>query len=437
MKGIAEIEIYNHETGETIKYEEHNSLSPLLSNIFEDDLYDGCMQRNRDLSQYFKKLVLWKDQIDDYTAIAPDNCELLDVLTATTTETINDNDYYGYKYSFTIPQATVGTIKCISLAPDGFINTNKSDYSWNSLIEGSRSMSTGVGNYLFKIDFDNSYLWTLSFDTLSNKTYGGNNKYRVYINKYYHNFKEICLFSNDILNAKLLETTTIDATAILDGINPTTTTGYIRYAIDETNNNLVIMYKEGINIKKVNILAVNIDDTSIFEVHNMTFPANLSPAGTKNNNPIAQLPIYHGRLLFNCLYSDDDGERRYITGLNYLDSTDYILYNSVVPSGADLSIFPLSNCKQILGTGEENCISEYLFCKNNTAYVHNSFTAGTGSEFYYKSKIIRVNGSAFFYTLSPYDISTINNLSKAIIKTSAETIKITYKVLEKKVKEEE
>ena len=436
MKGIAEIEIYNTITGETKKYEEHNALTNLLSNVFNDDLYDGCMQRNRDITQYFQKLVLFKEQIDSSTCIAPDNVDILTTLTATRNETIDTSDYYGKKYYFEIPQSLEGTIKCISLAPNYFVNMNNCETGQSSLIDGTRSMTTSVGNNLFKIDIDNNIFWTISSDsTFSNQTYGGNNKYKIYLNKYYHNFKEITLFNNDLINAQLLETTTIDATALVENINPYTRGGYIRYAMDEKNNNLVIAYKET-DVRTLNILAVSMDDTSVFEVHKMVFPTNLSPAGGKNNIAFGMLPIYHGRLIFNCLYNDEGTEKRYVTGLNYLDSTDYILYETKVQNNANPSNYPLHTSKQLLGTNEEGCISEYVYLKNNVAYLHNIQTSGTGNEFYYKSKIIRINNSGFYYNMSPYDISTINNLSKSIIKTNAEIIKIQYKILEPKEEEE-
>lgn len=431
MKGIADIEIINVNTGEIKKYTEYNRLSALLDNIYNDDLYDGCIERTKDLTSYFKKLVLLTGNIDNSNALLSDGTNVLKVID-TKAQKYEDEQYKGYQFNFELGTDIEGTIKCISLAPSEFINLEggQGNTQNSSMVRGTRSIHTNLNENIIKIDVENSLIYTLSFDSIDSYTTGG--EFNFYINKYYHNFKELCLFDNEELNAKLLEATTIDVSNIFEGLQtPIFTnsnyTATFKYAIDEHNNNLaIILMPKDSNEKKINIIALNLDDTTKMESHNMTIPNELELLVYNNENKLKDLemiPVHNGRLIFKAEYNDETMTKTTIIGMNYLDSTDFVLYDT---DPLERSLIPYS--KQMLGTNYNNMISEYITIKDNKAFI----TEKTKVGFYYNSKIINITNSEISYDLSKYDISTINNLSKSILKTNQEIIKIKYKIVQEK-----
>jgi len=430
MKGIAEIQIIDAKTGKIKECIENNNLSNLLNNIYKDDLYDGSITRTTDLTNYFKRLLLLKDSISGNNGLLPDECNVLATMT-TESEAYEDDEYVGYQFNFEIPSEIEGTIKSIALASSEFVDIENGEYSDSnsSLVYGGRVMYTGLNEYVINVDVENSLIYTLSFDYIPSAKEGS--PFFFYLNKYYHNFKEICLF-NENFNAQLLESTSFDVSELFEGLetpiftSSSVISGFFKYSIDENNNNLVItlMPKDR---QKIHTYTVNLDDTTKFEVHNMTLPSELTMNMELNYEYVEKLqmiPIHGGRLLFKMKYQDDTVETHAIVGINYLDSTDYVLYTPFLENSSSL---PFS--RQLLGTKKSDVISEYITIKGNEAFVSGCKTK-TG--YYYKSKIMNITSDYIDYNLSKYDISTINNLSKAIIKTKAEIIKIKYKIVQEK-----
>ena len=414
FKGIADITIKNIETGEVKTYTEYNRLTPLLEELFDNSIFDGCVSYNRQLINYASKLVLLNGDFNEYSTLIPDNCELLDVIEASTINDYIDQEYEGYEYIFNLGTDITGTFNTVSLAPDTFKNFQRTALETsNELVSGNTEYNAlGEGetaNYgeVVKLDIDNSMYWALQF----NENY-------IYINQIQHDFNAVQLFTiAEASSSKLISSTAIDLTEF----RTEAPNAKLSFAVDHINNNLIIFYIYSGTRQYLNTYIIDLDDLATTEVHKMTIPNEI----LLDINPYGEMAfsIYKGKLIFSCSYTVDGVTTYQIVGIDYLDSTNYIIYEVNLSNSLIMRHNP-----GILFPENETLISNHIVLKNDTAYIiPNIFYS---LYFYDKSKIINIDPSNWVNVyLSPLSVTTVNKLSKPIIKTAAEQIKIKYRIV--------
>lgn len=441
FKGVAEIELYNTKTKEVRKYEEHNMLTSLLDDVFESNNLDGCISYDTNIRNYLNQLVLFGANMDDSTDCVKDD---VDIIATKTVDAAGTEYKNGIEYIFDFAEdEAIGAIECLSLAPSTFKELNGQRYSYTAFVNGFTSYTVKDKNFrnIVDVDFENGYIYTLTHDDYV--TYEIGNEFYVKLNKYKHDFNRISIVKNENLNYKLVESTNIEVSSLFEGltINPFTTLGYgscnvgvLGYSVDSQNKKLIITYMCLNNKSWFRNIVVSLEDMSIVSTYKMiipeyckiSYPFYFSDNGSQAGENICgedffKLTIYKGKI--NFLGRINNAENQ-IIGINYTDSTDITAYESKIDYGSFLS------SAQLINYDSDTCISRYLIIKNNKAYqgIGDNFDNG----FFYKSKVITITKPHdeldFSYRLCHHVVSTINHLTKTIIKSADETMKITYRI---------
>jgi hypothetical protein len=245
----------------------------------------------------------------------------------------------------------------------------------------------------------------------------------LYINQIEHDFNAIQLFQiNNASSSKLISSTAIDLT----DFRANSPDAFLSYAVDHINNNLIIFYTYSETQQHINTFVIDLDDLTTTETHKMTVPNELFL--DLSAEEYAAFSIYKGKLIFSCTYTADNISTYEIVGIDYLDSTNYIIYES----NLDYNLQMQRNAA-ILFNDNDTLISSNLILKNDHAYIVNNNSISS-LYFYDSSKIININNNNMVEVLlSPLSVATINKLSKTIIKTAAEKIKIKYRIVRERV----
>lgn len=429
-KGEAILELTNTETGEKQIYDEHNTLSCLLDDLFNENQFDGVIKHNFELKKYFNKLCLFDGTISKNSDVIDDNVNIIACKEATTTNKY-DEDGLELVFKFSEDEA-VGQIDCLSLVPESFENFTEHRWYKNDLLSGSYTVKSNIkSDYkLINIDFDNNWCWSL--ETQGFDTYKQGEPFYIYLRKYYHNFSIIPLSNYDEMNMKLLETTEIDISDILKDVGGFSSYDYINFAVDEDNNRIII-YALSSYRKILRTCVFSIDNTADVAFYDMTIPNDVNLKISYSYwGKLTQTLCYKGKLLFMAEVNKEDEDIIEYVGINPVNSTDYDEYDIIFIDGTRNE-----DCENeaLMNLGNGTAIGTHLMVKNDVAYViprYDSYPTG----FFYKSKYIQItaNGSElkFDYYLAADIVSTINELSKTIYKSDKQTLKITYRITQAK-----
>lgn len=425
-EGIATIEIKDIETGNVEVIEEHNNLTSLLDDIFKNSNLDSSLTIDYNMKKYLSKLVVL-DGTPRGTTI-DDDINILAVKSATTTNTYDET---GLEMVFDFaPNEAVGEINCICLAPECFQDYTLSNNSNSNLVKGTTKWYTPDLTdqlYILDMDFDNNIIWTVESDDFNNLN--NRNEFYVYVKKYYHNFKQLPFTDFDGLGLKLLESTAINISSMLVNCTGAGYNSFLNFAYDDKNKKIFIIYINN-DSKQFNVCKFSRDNTADAVMRNMILPEEISSKVVYTSwKKMVQMPFYNGRISLYCNLSDNEGERLCYVGINPLNTTDYIEYemNFLKTMSVDKNEF------QIAGLNNGTAICTSVMFKNGLATVGN-FKDG----FYYKSKIINAYRSnqqeLFEYWIFNNAITTINEMTKTIIKTDKKTLRITYRIKQKEVR---
>jgi hypothetical protein len=431
VKAIAEIEIINEKTGQIRKYTEENKLSPLLNNIFQDALLNASCERNNEIKEYFKNIALLKTEGELRSEIIEDDTKIIYMGAGEVTD-YEDDEYTGYQYTYNIgTEDAIGSINCISLVPSGAVDfTKNSTYNtMSNLYSGQAAFN--VADYtdkIIKMDIDNNKIYTISSIIIA---YGSDNTVRIKLTEYNYDFYCMPLFpGTNSIQMELVDTIFIDISNLFSNVVSPFENCSFQYSVDDKNNRLIILYRNASAEYKnmFNTLVVNLDNFTNYEMHQMLLPDEITlksifDTATVTNTP-SEISNHDGRL---CFLGEYDGDAACI-GIDYLDSTNYKIYETEFIEEIEAE----SNNEQLHNYNDNTLISNHLIIKNEKAYFWNNETIAHNHGFYYKSKIITPNNKKFDFTMAPFVLSTINHLNNTIIKTSAEKLKIKYKILEKK-----
>lgn len=427
-EGIATIELKDIETGKIETIEEHNNLTCLLDDIFKNGNMDSVLSIDYTMKKYLSKIVVLDGIPNKSKNVIDDDINILAVKSATTTKTYDETGLE-MVFDFAANEA-VGEINCVCLAPENFQDYTLNNHSNSNLVKGTSKWNSGDLNEALRIldmDIENNFLWTIEADNFDNLRSGVD--FNVYVRKYYHNFKEMPFTFSDGLGLKLLESTSLNISSMLVNCGGVNYNRFLNYAYDEKNKKIFVVFINN-EMKEFNVCKFSRDNTADVTMRNMILPAEITSKMFYTYwKRMTQIPFYNGRI---CLYSnlsDDTGERMAYIGINPLNTTDYIEYemNYLKTMAEDKSEY------QIIGMGNDTTICTNVMFKNGMATVGN-YPDG----FFYKSKIIKAypanTQAAFDFWLCNQIITTINEMTKTIIKTDKKTLRITYRIKQKEVR---
>jgi hypothetical protein len=427
-EGIATIELTDIETGQVERIEEHNNLTCLLDDIYKNGNLDSVLSIDYTMKKYLSKLVVLDGIPRNSKAVIDDDINILAVKSASSVSTYDET---GLEMIFDFSKdEAVGEINCVCLAPECFQDYTLNNHSNSNLVKGTSKWYSGDLNASLRIldmDFDNNFIWTIEADDFKNLN--SNSDFNVYVRKYYHNFKEMPFVIFDGLGLKLLESTALNVSSMLVNCGGANSNRFLNYAYDEKNKKIYIIFINN-EMKEFNVCKFSRDNTADVIMRNMILPAEITSKMYYTYwGRMTQMPFYNGRI---CLYStiaDAEEVRTGYIGINPMNTTDYIEYemNYLKTMAEDKSEY------QVIGMNNGTTICNNVMFKNGMATVGN-FTEG----FFYKSKLIKAyqanTQAAFDFNICNQVISTINEMTKTIIKTDKKTLRITYRIKQKGVR---
>lgn len=429
-EGIANIELRNVETGEVQFYEEHNMLSCLFDDLFENGQLDGVIKVNDDKRNYLNTLICFDEVLNKSSNVIDDKINIVGIKKVD----IEGKEYgtNGVEYVFNFgTEECNGNIKCLSLAHKDFQDYTITDNIRSNLVSGTAQYGindvTGTTN-IIDIDFDNGYFWSVEWD--EPRSYKKGSPFYIYLKKFHHDFKRIALTKDDPFNAKVVESTQIDISNLLNDISSVNTSySFLNFAYDEYKKRIYIIYNNK-DLRLFNVCSINKEDTTDIKYFNMSVPTSLSLRQNYTNNTFNYMPVYNGRIAVMADISNDEGDFIKYIGFNPENTTDYEEYE-IIYYGTRAND---NSNRQLHGMKNGTCIAEHVMIKDNTAYVYTT-TQYLPCGFFHKSKNIFVRtyyGYTYFdHWLNNCVVSTINELSRTLQKTNKHTLKITYRIIER------
>lgn len=478
LKGTTTIELTNVKTGEVERYEEENMVTTALSQLYASignlklptdcTSYTHFSEWNRASNDYepayshvLGGIVLWNNQIpeNENTITQPKtvemvgcaSCNLVNATTSSCRGNYNAAESYltnsssetsmKFVYDFATNQAN-GTINSLSLTSwiggfNGFGGNNElNDFSYSSNVwsNGLLTQTTrpyklfyGTSSYMLYIDPEEDVFYEVgSITTTTLKIY----KCRANINSR-------SIFTNMYQNHKIIDTITIKLPTTLTGTN----TWIVKYDSDY-NRAYVIVSPTSSSVKSNEtfyVIAINMDDYSVI-VNTMTNKLGTTMEFSRYGFTCYNDYLYYAYnsayvrkikmsdSTYQSIYSptkytnSDWGYPLVINGMVYYRARyQYINTNgNTSTSTVAVCIDPETNAARATGFSDVPT-DHYIPIKNHPLFYYRYYSNTTqgGVQVYYGR-----------LGVCPLYLATINNLSRAIEKTSDKTMKITYTIQE-------
>lgn len=459
LKGTAVIELTDVKTGEVERYVEHNLVTKALDYMHRPigalkSIMTSTTTGDQAFTEMLGGIVLWDKAIEESAEIHSQprgvgmvGCAAHGNVNTTTSscrgsyneaESIYNSVDKSMKfvYDFQTNQAN-GTINCISLtskaagfngfggdeqAVDSYDGARNLFYEWSTSYRFRPSDSYNESQLIYIDPDEDVFYWRGAVTTTA-----------VTIQKYRANIKQRSIFTNHYTNHQLLETITVE---IPSGLS-TVTNPFHKYDVD--NNVLYIAFANSVaSGGSFKVIAIDMN-TLVASLYSVTNPVSASYTPSMDD-----CCFFDGKMcLLNtsnnqvCICSLEDSTWTKISaggtvctyGCSYIDGMVYFM---LYPSGSSswyyrvrVGLFdPLTNTIRVTGLwgilGRHN--SDDFYNTVNVVPVKNCPMIFFGYRYYSGQHIGMFRKNNY--------LGTINNLSRAIEKTSDKTMKITYTIQE-------